>query len=74
MILTLIRYWTAIKLFQAEIQHDGAVKIIHEAREEYERAIAMAKHTRKGLLAAQEDMARCHERAFRLGIKRRLGA
>lgn len=44
-----------VRLWLAEIAHDAAVRTVHEAREELDRAIGMAKATRAGLAVAQVD-------------------
>ena len=44
-----------VRLFFAEVNHHGAKRIVREARQELERAVDLAKHTRQQLLAAQTD-------------------
>lgn len=56
-----------VKLFFAEIHHDSALRTVHNARVELERATAMAKHTKGELRARQEDavLAGKHVRRWR---------
>lgn len=44
-----------VRLFSAEVRHDSAIRTVHEAREEMERSVGMAKATLAGLRIAQVD-------------------
>lgn len=72
--LNLMHRWMTIKLFAAQIEHDNAVRIIHEARLEIDRAIGLAKQTRLKVESAEaaERMAGYeimrHDRHRALGI------
>lgn len=42
-------------LFFAEVHHHSASRIVHEAREELDRAVEVARFTKRGLLSARTD-------------------
>ncbi len=46
-----------IRLWLAEIRHDSALKIVHDAHQEMERSIGMAKATKVGLERARDEAA-----------------
>lgn len=54
-------------LFMAEVQHDSAIQCVHAARQEIERSVALAKHTKGRLVVARENarVAALHVRRWR---------
>ena len=44
-----------LRLWLAEISHDSALKIVHDAREEMDRSVDFARATQVGLKRAQDD-------------------
>lgn len=44
-----------VRLFFAEVQHDGAVRAVHDAHEELDRAVGMARATKAALVVASVD-------------------
>ena len=62
-------------LWLAEIHHDGALRAVHDAREEIDRALGMARATKAGLLLAQVDAkhaamhVRRHRERLAMGLR-----
>ncbi len=44
-----------LRLWLAEIRHDSALKIVHDARLEMDRSVGFAKATQVGLQRAQDE-------------------
>ncbi len=61
-------------LWLAEINHDGAQRVVGEANTELDRAMKLAEHTRAELTTAQENAQRAgyhvlrHDRLKALGV------
>lgn len=64
-----------VRLWLAEIRHDGAVRMVHDAHQELDRAIGMAKATQVGLAVAKVDAkhaamhVRRHRERLAMGLR-----
>lgn len=64
-----------VRLFFAEIQHDGALRTAHDARVEVDRAVSFAKATRIGLDKARGEarlaaaLVRRHRERCAMGLR-----